>query len=222
MPVMNQEDHIERVLKEHHDAMLKLGVSFEIIAVINDSRDRSFEKSQNIAQKYEAVFSYEIKKGGYGRGILHGLERARGEYLCYLNSARIHAHELATVLQFFLSNPKCIVHGVRSDRKTHRKIGSFIYNTFCRFIFKLRAHDVNGNPNVFSRATYEKLQLQSTDSMIDLELLDKANKYNIPIVEVPVYDYSRHGGRSTTSFKTIFRLMKEAARYWIATRLVIK
>ena len=48
---------------------------------------------------------------------------------------------------------------------------------------------------------------------------EKAKKLNLPVVEVPVFDYSRHGGRSTSNLKTIFRLIKEVAKYWLKTRL---
>jgi hypothetical protein len=49
--------------------------------------------------------------------------------------------------------------------------------------------------------------------MIDLELLDKAGKFKVPVIEIPIFKNVRHGGKSTSSYKTIFRLMKEMARY---------
>jgi len=89
-------------------------------------------------------------------------------------------------------------------------------------LFSISSRDINGNPNIFSRNNFEQLQLSYLNSMIDLELLDKAKKLNIPISEIEIFDYTRHGGISTSNFKTIFRLMKEVSQYWINTRLIHK
>lgn len=219
-PVMNQEDHIERVIRTYHKELTKHKYSFELIAVVNCSHDRSFEICQKVSKEMLHVECYKLQECGYGLGILHGLKKANGKYLCYLNSARIHADELIKSLKNFLADSSVIVHGVRQEREDDkRKIGSLLYNSFCRIFFDIPNRDINGNPNVFSRKTYDRLKLRFTDSMIDLELLEKARKNKIPVIETPIYDYSRHGGRSTTTFKTVFRLMKEAFRYWWETRL---
>jgi len=219
-PVMNQEDHIESVIRSYHKELTKQRLSFELIAVVNCTRDKSYEKCKKVAREYGNVSSYELKGCGYGLGILHGLKKARGKYLCYLNCARIHTPDLLRTINHFLVDDSVIVHGVRLRREDEkRRLGSLLYNLFCRVFFRIPNRDINGNPNIFSRRSFEKLRLQFTDSMIDLELLEKTRKFNIPVVEVPVFDYSRHGGRSTSNLKTIFRLMKEVTRYWLKTRL---
>jgi len=219
-PVMNQADHIEKVIRDYHEKLTKKGFSFELIAVINCSKDKSYEVCQKLSKELLGVKCYELGGCGYGLGILRGLKHSKGKYVCYLNSARIHAGEMIRTLKYFLVDTSVIVHGVRLRRENEkRRLGSLLYNGFCRWFFKIPNRDINGNPNVFSRKTYEKLNLQFTDSMIDLEMLEKAKKKNILVVEAPIYDYSRHGGVSTTSFKTVFRLMKEAFRYWARTRL---
>ncbi|OGK12092.1 hypothetical protein A3C98_04085 [Candidatus Roizmanbacteria bacterium RIFCSPHIGHO2_02_FULL_37_15] len=218
-PVMNQVDHIEKVIRSYHHTLSKQKISFELIAVVNCTRDNSFEACKKAAREFANVSAYELKGCGYGLGILHGLRRAKGKYLCYLNCARIHLPDLMRSLKHFLVDDGVIVHGVRMNRENEkRRWGSLLYNIFCRIIFLISNRDINGNPNIFSRQTYEKLKLKFTDSMIDLELLEKAKKLRLPVVEVPVFDYTRHGGLSTSNLKTIFRLMKEVARYWLKTR----
>ena len=219
-PVMNQEDHIEKVIRTYHKELTKQKFSFELIAVVNCSKDRSFAVCKNVAKELVSVRSFELKGCGYGLGILHGLKKAKGKYFCYLNCARIHTPDLLRTLKHFLVDDNVIVHGVRLRRENEkRRLGSLFYNLFCRVFFRIPNRDINGNPNIFSRKTSEKIRLRCTDSMIDLELLEKAKSLNIPVVEVPVFDYSRHGGRSTSNLKTIFRLMKEVIRYWLKTRL---
>lgn len=218
-PVMNQEDHIDKVIRSYHKELTKHKFSFELIAVVNCSKDRSFEVCKKVSKELLGVKCYELKGCGYGLGILYGLKKATGKYLGYLNCARIHTPDLIRTLKHFLVDDKVIVHGVRIRRENEkRRMGSLLYNIFWRVVFRIPNRDINGNPNIFSRDIYIKINLKFTDSMIDPELLEKAKKFHIPVVEVPVIDYSRHGGKSTTTFKTIFRLLKEMSLYWLKTR----
>lgn len=219
-PVMNQEDHIEEVIKSYHEALTRQHFSFELIAVVNCTADSSFKICKKVAGELPNVYAFELSGCGYGLGILHGLKEAQGKYLCYLNCARINSNDLIKCLTEFKKKVEKIVHGVRVKRDAAgRSVQSKIYNGLCKMIFNIKTNDINGNPNIFSRANYERMNLQFTDSMIDLELHEKARKYNIPVVEVPISTYSRHGGRSTTSVWTVFRLLKELAGYFFKTRM---
>lgn len=218
-PVMNQEDHIDKVIRAYHKELTKQKFSFELIAVVNCSKDKSYEVCRKVSKELLNVNCYMLHGCGYGLGILHGLKKATGKYLGYLNCARIHTPDLVRTLKHFLVDAKVIVHGVRIQRENEkRRLGSLLYNIFWRVVFRISNRDINGNPNIFSRDIYKKINLEFTDSMIDPELLEKAKRFHIPVVEVPVIDYSRHGGISTSTFKTIFRLMKETVRYWLKTR----
>lgn len=220
---MNQQDHIERVIEEYHRTLTKGKLSFELIAVVNGTTDGSFVVCQQMAAKLPNVSAYELKAGGYGLGILHGIKHSRGKYICYLNCARIKSADLMRALKQFQKHPDQVLHGVRVQREnSSRSFGSLIYNTACHWLFTISARDINGNPNIFSRKDSERLRLSFTDSMIDLELLDKSKKLHLPVNEVEINDYSRHGGTSTSNFKTIFRLMREVFKYWINTRLFYK
>ncbi len=219
-PVMNQKDHIEKVIRSYHKELTKNKFTFELIAVVNGSTDESFAICTRIAKELPNVSAYNLKSGGYGLGIIYGLKKAKGKYLCYLNCARIHVDELVRTLHYFLVDTSVVLHGVRLRRENEkRRIGSLLYNGFCRWFFKIPNRDINGNPNMFSQDIYKKLNLQFTDSMIDLELLEKAKLNNFQVIEAPIYNYSRHGGVSTTKFSTVFRLIKEAGRYWLKTRV---
>jgi len=148
------------------------------------------------------------------------LRKAKGNYLCWASSARTYPDELVNCLKKFLANQEIIISGARKKRdRLLRSLGALIYDITCKVVFNISSSDVNGIPKVFSRKTYEKLDLQFTDSMIDLELQEKAKRLEIPVIEIPIYKNIRHGGRSTSNFKTIFRLIKEVVRYWLKTRI---
>ncbi len=217
-PVMNQADHIEKVVRSYHEILSKNNISFELIAVINGTTDTSFQICKQLEKKMSNFYAYGLEGKGFGLGILHGLKKSSGNFLCYLNCARISTEDLLSSLKYFLVNPAILVHGVRIRRDIpQRTIFSLIYSTLCRLIFNLKTWDVNGNPNIFSRELYEKLNLKFTDSMIDVELQEKAQKMDIIVLEVPIHSYRRHGGISTTTFWTSFRLAKEVSAYFFKT-----
>ena len=220
-PVLNQEDHIERVIRAYHAALQGANFSFELIPVVNGTTDRSYAICQQLERTLPEVRAFRLQGAGYGLGILHGLAQAKGKYLGYLNCARITAEDLLMCLRRFQTDPGAVVHGVRVQRDVkQRTVLSVGYSTLCRLIFRLKTSDVNGNPNFFSRTWYEKFRLRSTDSMIDVELQDNVGKADAPLIEVPIHSYRRHGGISTTTFWTTFRLLKEGIRYWWRTRIL--
>lgn len=219
LPVMNQADHIEKVLRDFHKELSQKKYSFELIPVVNGTTDESFAICQKAAGQLTNVFPYELKEGGYGRAIIHGLKKSHGRNLCYLNSARVYPDELLNCLKIFSTNSKVIIHGVRIKRDLRlRKLSSWIYNTTCQVLTGVKSSDMNGTPKIFSREIHRQLNLQFKDSMIDIELLEKAKKLKAKILEVPIYKNVRRGGKSTSSFKTIFRLIKELFNYWLKTR----
>lgn len=220
---MNQADHIEKVINDYYSKLTKTNFSFEIIVVVNGTTDNSFNICQRIASKLSNVSVYNLDKGGFGLGILYGLKKAKGKYLCYLNCARVHADELIKCLKKYKQNPSNILHAIRVKRDIlYRKISSLIYNTTNKILFNISTNDINGSPKIFSREIFNKLNLNFTNSMIDLELIDKAKKNNIKIIEFPIYKNKRHGGKSTSNFKTIFRLIREVTNYWYLTRIKIR
>src|SRR3989344_9172444 len=85
-PVMNQQDHIEKVIREYHSALTKQGYSFELIAVVNGTHDNSFAICKKVAKERPNVHAYELKAGGYGLGILHGMKHSNGKKILFFYS----------------------------------------------------------------------------------------------------------------------------------------
>lgn len=221
LPVMNQEDHIERVINAYHHHLTKMELSFELIAVINGSSDNSYKICQRLISQLPNLSVYNLKQGGYGRGVIYGLKKAKGKYLSYINCARVYTDDLETTIKHFLASSNVLIHGIRKQRDiVHRRIGSYIFNTVCRLLIEVKSSDINGTPKIFSREIYRQIKLTYADSMIDLQFLDQVKQKQIPAIEIPVYKNMRHGGKSTSTWRTVFRLFKEVIAYWFNTRIL--
>ena len=211
---MNQVDHIARVLMAHAAALEALGVPYEIIPVVNGPDDGSFAACARVAAEHPAIRPFEEPQAGYGRAIIRGLREATGDVLCYTNSARTSTADLVYVLRFALRNPEFVV---KANRSTYdnvgRRIGSIGFNLLCRSLFGLRCWDMNGTPKVFSRRFERLTQLTQQDAMIDVEFNAICYRYGYPMIELPLAQTPRHGGKSLTGFRRALDLYVGAIRF---------
>ena len=88
LPVHNQAEHIEQIVSEYASALGRSGISWEIILVPNACSDGSDELCIRLAAADDRIRTVPSAPGGWGRAVRLGLAAARGDVLCYTNSAR--------------------------------------------------------------------------------------------------------------------------------------
>ncbi len=215
LPVHNQADHIGAIVNEYEDALARVQNEHEIILVTNACRDASIEVCRALAEEYPTVRAVNTDQGGWGRAVKLGLREARGDILCYTNSARTSAADLQLLVLYAIANPDAVVKAHRRSRESFkRKIGSFLYNLECRGLFDLPTWDINATPKVFSRETYHAIQPRQDGDLIDLEIYVKCKQLGKVILEVPIYSMARHGGKSTTNYGSAYRMYRGAYEMW--------
>ena len=214
LPVHNQEDHIGHLVREYEIALEQLSQPHELILVVNGCRDRSLEVCQELARAFETVRVLESGRGGWGIAVKAGLVAARGDILCYTNSARTTSADLLLILLYAVAYPNVVVKANRKIRERwQRRLGSLIYNLECRSLFNLSNWDINGTPKVFPRQFEKLLLLTREDDLIDLEFIDVCRRYGYPVIEVPIFSSRRHGGSSTTNYRSALRMYWGAFTY---------
>jgi dolichol-phosphate mannosyltransferase len=208
LPVYNQAGHIEEVLEGHAVSLAKLGFPCEILPVVNGPRrDRSLEICREAESRHSSIRTLCIDEDGWGRAVRHGLSEARGDLLCYTNSARTQTKELVLTILYGSVHDDCVITASRKIRAGwSRRLGSLIYNLECRALFDLPYWDVNGTPKVFHRSMSRLLQLTRNDDLIDLEFNAICRAEHFPVIEVPIFSTSRHSGKSTTSVMSAIRM----------------
>ena len=72
---------------------------------------------------------------------------------------------------------------------------------------------------MFSREFYESLALTSTGDLFDLELIAGAGRLGLPIIEIPVQGFHRHGGKSSTTLSSAWKMYAGALRLWRSGKL---
>jgi glycosyltransferase involved in cell wall biosynthesis len=219
LPVYNQADHISAVVAEYEAALERLGFAHELLLVVNNCRDTSLEVCQQLAATYAPVRVLASERGGWGRAVKLGLREARGDLLCYTNSARTSPQDLTLLVLYAAANPLTVVKANRKVRENwRRRLGSLLYNLECRALFDLSYWDINGTPKVFPRAYERLLRLVEDGDLIDVEFNIICRREGYPMLEVPIFSTRRYGGTSTTNYMSALRLYLGAYRIWQALR----
>ena len=213
LPVYKQADHIGDVVREYETSLSQ--TLHETILVVNGGGDKSLDVCRALEVQYETVRATYSQQKGWGRAVRLGLKAAKGDVLCYTNAARTRPSDLKNFIHAALDNPAMVVKAKRYRRRPlKRKLGSLLYNLECRALFALPTWDVNGTPKVFRRDVYTAIDLQSDDDLIDLEFNVKCKRLGVPMLEIPIDSRERHGGRSTTDYRSALRMYRGAFKMW--------
>jgi glycosyltransferase involved in cell wall biosynthesis len=207
LPVHNQADHIEGVVDAYLAVLARLGGEHEVLLVTNGCTDASVRICGELAARHGSVRTIDIPTGGWGRAVKAGIAEARGEMVCYTNSARTTPEMLALVLAYAKAYPGVVIKANRKIRDNwRRRLGSLIYNLECRALFDLPSWDINGTPKVFPRRFDRLMSLSREDDLIDAELLAVCSREAYPIVEIPILATVRQGGSSTTNYRSALKM----------------
>lgn len=219
LPVYNQADHVEVVVREYEEALERLPVPHELVLVVNGCTDRSLDVCRSLEESVEPVRVVETELAGWGRAVRLGLEAARGDLLCYTNLARTAPEDLTLLILYATVQPDVVVKANRKIRDSAvRRIASLLYNLECRALFDLSYWDVNGTPKVFPRSLDKLMKLERDDDLIDVEFNVICRREGYRMLEVPIFSNRRHGGRSTTGYFSAAKLYWGAIRYWHSVR----
>lgn len=218
LPVRHQADHIGRVVRSFAVALETLDITYEIILVPNGSAEDD-RACRDLGHELRSVRCREIEARGWGRAVRVGIAEARGELICFANSARTQADDLSRIVAAGLANEGAVVKALRIRRHSIvRRTGSRAFNLLCNGLLGVRTADVNGTPKVFPRTAAGLLNLSSDDDLLDLEFMWRCRRGNLHLIEIEVQSNRRHGGCSTTNFGTAMRLCAGAIRFWRQTR----
>ncbi|MGE0708642.1 MAG: glycosyltransferase family 2 protein [Planctomycetota bacterium] len=214
LPVYRQADHIGLVVEEYLQALARVPVPTQLLLAPNGPRDETHAACAELARRHAGVELVDCPRAGWGAAVRAGLAAATGDLLCYTNSARTAPEDLVLLLLYALAYPEVVVKANRKVREGRlRRLGSLAYNLECRALFDLSQWDLNGTPKVFSRAAHPALlELEREDDLIDLEFNVRCRREGYRMIEVPLFSSRRHGGKSTTNWRTALRLYSGALR----------
>jgi len=218
LPVWRQAAFIDSVVRSYDEALAKLSMPHETLLVVNGDGDPTMDICRDLERDLEPV-RVLTSDPGWGHAVKAGVQAAKGDLICYTNSARTRTEDLVLCIVYATAFPGTVIKADRRLRDSWiRRLGSLVYNIECRVLFDLAVFDVNATPKVFP-SSYEPLRnLSRSDDVIDAEFNAVCRDEHYPMLEVPIFGVERHGGKSSTNMRSAVRMLSGAYKLSRARR----
>lgn len=210
MPCLNEADTVATCIRKAKAALVRHGITGEVIVADNGSTDRSRE----IAAA-EGARLIEVEDKGYGSALMGGIAAARGRYVVMADAD--DSYDFGEIGKFVekLREGNDLVQGCRLPAGggrvmagampfLHRRIGNPGLTMLVRSWFRAPVNDVYCGMRGFTKALYERLDQRCTGMEFATEMIVKSSLRHERIAEVPITLYP-DGRRSHPPHLKTFR-----------------
>lgn len=206
LPTLNEEKGILETLKQIDE----LDVDKEVLVVDGLSTDKTVRN----AEDYGAKIVFEKRKGK-GIAMSTGVKNAKSNIICFLDGDGTYPPRFIPKMLELLK--KCdVVVASRLLRKegANGSINTFVHYRLFPFIFKkylkkFKTSEPITGMRLMRKETWNKLNLQSYDFMIETEMEVKMAKNKMKVIEIPIPCIKRIGrSKWDSSWMTLFKIRK--------------
>jgi len=199
VPCYDEAENIPLILKRFNEVIKRKDV--EVIFVDNGSGDDSPQVLHKLLPEYFFAKAMRIDVNqGYGYGIVQGLKACTGEFIGWTHAdMQTDPADLIKALEIIEennSNGNLFVKGNRRGRPVFDQFFTVGMNIFETLYMRVRLHDVNAQPNVFSKKFFETWKNPPKDFSLDLYALYMAQKSGLQIERFDVIFPKRIHGKS--------------------------
>jgi glycosyltransferase involved in cell wall biosynthesis len=219
-PMWNEEAMIRRTVAAALEAGERLVgdgqvAGFEIVLVDDASDDGTGKIADELAHddpRIEVV--HHLENRTLGGTLKSGFATATGDLVLYTDAdLPCELVEVDKALRLLRLYDADIVSAYRFDRTAEglqRAAYSFVYNHLVRWVLGVRVRDVNFAFKLIRARVFDHVELVSEGSFIDAELVAKANRRGLRLVQFGVDYIARTRGVSTLSSpRVIVRMLRE-------------
>ncbi len=192
IPCLNEAETIARCVESARRGIQRAGVRGEIIVADNGSTDGS----QAIAEKLGARV-VPVQEKGYGSALRGGIQAASGRWILMGDADDSYDFSEADRFVKKFQEGFELVMGCRlpvgggtilpgAMPWKNRWLGNPVLSFIGRLFFKCPAHDFHCGLRGFTKAAFEKMDLQTTGMEFASEMVIKSTFKRLKIAEVPV------------------------------------
>jgi polyisoprenyl-phosphate glycosyltransferase len=214
MPCYNEEENLGYTIPRLVAAFEKGGYRLQLVAVNNGSRDRTEAVIAELASRYPEVTPGKVERNvGFGQGILAGIPLCRAPWIGMVAAdGQVDAEDVVRLFDACTATDGRVLGKVRRRFRMDgplRKVISIGYNGFVWLLWpRLGSLDVNGNPRLMRREVLLAMALESTNWLLDPEMLIKAHYMGIRVLELNVFARMRGNGLSHVRLTTCWEFFK--------------
>lgn len=217
-PFWNEEQNLESVVRKAIPVAEKVSEKWEIIMVDDGSSDKTLEIAKRLAKEDERLIAVAHDKNrGYGAALKTGFTTAKYNLVVFNDGDG--QFDLGEIDKFLEKIDRCdLVIGYRKKRLDNpfRHILMNLLKIWDFVFFGFRFKDIDCGFKLFTKVALSKIMpFDSEGAMITTEILARAKKAKLKILEVEVNHYPRiYGDQSGGNLRVILRAIKESLLLW--------
>jgi glycosyltransferase involved in cell wall biosynthesis len=198
IPCLNEARSIEICIEKALAAFAKAGIGGEVVVADNGSNDGSVE----IAERCGARVVH-VQARGYGNALRAGIAKARGKFIIMGDAD--DSYDFSEVPSFVakLREGYELVQGNRFAGEikpgampwSHQHFGNPALTWMLNSLFRGTIGDAYCGMRGFSKGLYERSDLRSAGMEFALEMVIKATKLGVSIIEIPITLWPDKRGR---------------------------
>jgi len=163
IPVLNEEESLDELLKQVHAAFAGHIKDYEIVFIDDGSTDTTLKMLQNHAKKDITIKIYAFRRNlGKSHALTLGFQKANGEYIATIDAdLQDDPKNVVEHLEELDHGNSDLIAGWRVNRKDtgFKKIASKVFNFLINRMFDLRIHDLNCGLKVYRAECAKELKL---------------------------------------------------------------
>ncbi|MBU4472546.1 MAG: glycosyltransferase family 2 protein [Candidatus Omnitrophica bacterium] len=191
VPVYNEAKTIRQILAKIN----AVDIDKEIVLVDDGSCDGTEKILRDI--KYNNLkIIYHSSNRGKGAAFLTGLTQARGEFIIIQDAdLEYEPNDYLKLMEAIKEDKADIVLGARFKEGYHglfiHKLGNRFLTGLLNLLFHIRLNDCFSCYKLFRRDTISMLNLKEQSFTIEIEIVAKAAKAGLRIIEIPIAYHPR-------------------------------
>jgi len=218
-PAYFDEKNLPLLIPKVYQVLRAQASEFEMVIINDGSPDKTGPVAEKLAKKFARHLSvvHHQKNLGYGAALKSGFQQAQKfDYVFYTDGDNQYdAAELKKMIPFLKKYDVVVGYRTKRALSLTRQIQTLFFNRLVKWLFGMKIKDVNCSMKVISKEVLKQINLTSSGSFIEAELLIKLKQKNFKIKEVEVSHFPRQfglasGGRPRVIIKTFCEMMKFA------------
>jgi glycosyltransferase involved in cell wall biosynthesis len=223
IPAYNEEKRIRPVLenyvqyvREHYDG------HFQIVVVVNGSRDRTVDVVREVGRQYPEVNYVEIPEAvGKGGALIEGLKMAdKADLIGFVDADGATGPDSFLGLVRRCKDVDCVVGSRRMPESmihqfqpSHRQFASKVFHVIVQLLFHMNIKDTQCGAKVMKQEAVQSIHdcLHLADMAFDVNLLYSLKKAGFTMVEAPV-DWTDFAGSKVRFFRTSLVMLLSVIR----------
>lgn len=218
-PAFNEEENIEKTVKDADEVLKGLELKDYEIIVINDaSKDRTGEVVEKMAGETRRIRLVNHNKNlGYGGALKSGFNNSRFSWVAFADSdGQFDFSEIKLLIEKTDEADLILGYRIKRADSLSRSLFTFGWNLLAKILLGLNVRDYSCGFKLIKREVFEKVQpLEGEEKVTQIELLVKAKRLGYRFAEVGVHHYPRRFGKATgAKLNVVLKSLLDLFKLW--------